>query len=112
MKTLISYLLFATSLSLQNSSWITNNKGMMIPNDGLEFQRVATEEGHTKFIVIFFYLTTCPNCVKFQPIWNRVVDEIDILFGSKILFVQVDGAANSLTASRYGVHRYPSLVII
>ena len=92
--------------------WWENSKGIQVPNDGVSYQRIASDEGRNKFLVVDFYAPSCPHCIEAQPAWNKVVDEISATLGDEVMFLKVDGTNNRFTAQRYGIHRFPSFVIV
>jgi thiol-disulfide isomerase/thioredoxin len=70
------------------------------------------ENSNKPYKLLFFYMTSCPHCVDFKPIWNDFVEESkQEKYMSKLCITDIS-AENETTLSKYGVSSFPTVLFI
>ena len=79
--------------------------------DAHDYQEKIESFDDDVLVIVDFFMEYCPYCIKFEPHWNRIVDEMKEKYGDQIQFLLVDGKKrDKATASRYGVEGFPEFI--
>ncbi len=92
------------------TEWYHQAKG--VESHGAEHFLELLQENPDAVTIVDFFMPQCHYCVKFMPEWNRIVDEFKAEYGEQIQFIKVNGTADHLTASRYGVQSFPHFIYL
>jgi thiol-disulfide isomerase/thioredoxin len=57
--------------------------------------------------IILFYADWCSHCQNFKPIWNKFTK----MFGKYIKTLSVNGDENAQILSKYGVDKFPTIIL-
>lgn len=62
------------------------------------------------FTFYYFYMTNCPHCVDFTPIWEDISKTLST--SDKVCLAKVESKQNKLLLEKHGVSGFPTLVLV
>lgn len=93
-------------------SWMKLSRGIgeSAPNNEISDGDIATVLGQKKYLLIYFYSTSCGHCTKFNPDFNYLSQIYANNDGLQIL--QTNAKVNRRLSQLFSVTHYPSLKLV